>query len=194
MSDIDPPADQSEDGADWWTALTNPSHITRVAQSLRTRFPKESMADIEDAVTDALVSTWQAAQANRLTIEGDATAYVVAAAKNRLIDQIRRRSRTTATPFASLDLPAREDAISAFIDRDAAASDIRRGLTAALAHDDSTAFRVVTLILDEIERRGDIPTSREVGEGIGLSHTAVSKALTRFRGYLAQGKKHYQQP
>lgn len=187
MSDPDPPGTATPPPSDdRWIALADERVLSRVVNALRRRFPAEATEDLADAARDAAVNTWQAMQSNHLRMDGDPTAYLITAAKNHVIDTLRLKSRIPTVDLHSLDVAERENAISAFIDRNAAATDIRRGLSHALARNDTTTFRIIIFVLDEIERSGVMPTNRSVANSLGLSHTGVSKALARFRDYLSE--------
>src|SRR6185312_8223341 len=106
-------------------------------------------------VTEAVIRVVQATKSGRITLEGDPTGYLIAVARNVMLDNFRHRSRRQELSLDSVDsleIPERSDnAIAAFIDRDAAAADVRRGLSVARIRGDATVFRVVTFVLDEID-------------------------------------------
>jgi DNA-binding GntR family transcriptional regulator len=49
---------------------------------------------------------------------------------------------------------------------------------------DRVAFIVVVAALDQTQRLGHRPSNRQLAESLGVSHTAVNKALARFRQLL----------
>jgi hypothetical protein len=52
---------------------------------------------------------------------------------------------------------------------------------------DDTVVRVVFTWLEVAADTGEPPSARAVAERIGMSHTAVSDAMERFKKYLPRG-------
>ena len=72
------------------------------------------------------------------------------------------------------------------------------GVRAALGHiqrvRDATLFKVVTYMLDHIQRTGEQPSNRQTATACGISHTAVAKALVRMRPYFEQARQTARDP
>jgi hypothetical protein len=66
----------------------------------------------------------------------------------------------------------------------ATASAVRTVLRRVQVDGDATLFRVVTYLLDELQRTGTRPSNRQIAGAVGLSHTAVANALVRLRPYF----------
>jgi hypothetical protein len=176
---------------DWWTRTDLVGLIKTLERFVLGRYPSLSSYDAEEIATEAITRVIQAAKAGRIKLEGDPTAYLVTVARHIVVDRIRSSARHTEVPVQSvedLEMATPDDnAIAAFINRSAAAADIRRALSAARLDGDATAFRVITFVLNETERTGHMPSNRDVAGRLGLSHTGVAKALARFRSYVEDG-------
>jgi DNA-directed RNA polymerase specialized sigma24 family protein len=116
-----------------------------------------------------------------------ALGYVIAIARNVAIDELRahgRRSRMMS------DIAGREaggeDLVATQLDRETTRQAVVEGLRASIAAGDATTVRVITTWLDAAEELGDAPSTREVAERAGVSHTTVGKSLRRFRALLAK--------
>jgi DNA-directed RNA polymerase specialized sigma24 family protein len=86
---------------------------------------------------------------------------------------------------------------------DQAAAALTETATVAGVHDalghiqrarDATLFKVVTYMLDHIQRTGEQPSNRQTATACGISHTAVAKALVRMRPYFAQARQTARDP
>ncbi len=80
---------------------------------------------------------------------------------------------------------AEDEALARLLDAEAARSDVLEAQARAVKDKKFTLVRVVSEWLVIAERTGIEPSSREVAEVLGLSHTTVNEALREFReGYL----------
>ena len=61
---------------------------------------------------------------------------------------------------------------------------MRNALLGVYQDGDSTTFHIVTFILDQLQRTGEMPSNRQTARACGVSHTAVAKSLERFRRYF----------
>ena len=74
-----------------------------------------------------------------------------------------------------------DDSVAAAFDKEATAAEVRRIMGRLASSKDETAFKVLTFILDELEKGGSYPSQRAIGEAVGISHAAVAKALNRIK-------------
>jgi hypothetical protein len=147
----------------------------------------------EDIVAAVLERIVREAQAGRIEPHA-AGGYVARAVKNEAIDAHRRQTtaggseRLVPLEEAPALLTAGDDeALVRLLDEHAARSEVIAGLRRAFADERRTVVHVVAEWLDLAERTGRAPASREVADGLGLSHTAVNQALAEFRArYLPQ--------
>jgi DNA-directed RNA polymerase specialized sigma24 family protein len=127
---------------------------------------------------------------------GQPVGYVVRMMRNRMLDIYRReygRAGHIRHDIPWDDLldhvgsvePVSDDDIAARLDATADADVVRRGFRTAVARADQSVVRVITFSLDHIATLGEMPSTRLTGNELGLSHTAVANALSRFREYLA---------
>lgn len=117
--------------------------------------------------------------------------YLFRTTRNRVFDR-HRRSRVRneiefdqeTEPYGQRYYSDEDDAIARLLDGNASAGRIEDALRAAKAADDALVGRVVYAWLKLAETRVGPPTSRDVGELVGVSHTSVNQALRRFRSYF----------
>ena len=146
-----------------------------------------SVQDLEDVVADVLVKVVQ--RDRRDGAPPEHAGYLYAAARNAAID-LWRRQRSRSHPI-SLDTQTLGELVSVGDDDVAArfggwaiACDVSRALDRIKDAGDRVAFIVVVAALDQTQRLGHRPSNRQLAESLGLSHTAVNKALARFRQLL----------
>ena len=115
-------------------------------------------------------------------------AYLTRAARNRAIDELRRRRRggedIELTPVLAERLPAHDDRIAALLADTVTAEVVRQAMRSAVLAHDHLVLRVVSSWLDVADELGEAPVSRHVAERAGVSHTSVNQALRRFRQYF----------
>ena len=143
--------------------------------------------EAQDLVHEAVARL--AGRANKgLRLEGrSAHAAYLYTTLRRVIAEYRRlprhRREVTVDQFTA-EAELVDDAAAARLHRAATADSVRSALVRARSRGDGTAFQVGTYILDKIQETGSYPNSRETGDALGISHTAVAKALERLRGYF----------
>lgn len=76
---------------------------------------------------------------------------------------------------------AEDEALARLLDAEAARSDVLEAQARAAKDKKFTLVRIVSEWLVIAERSGVEPSSREVAETLGLSHTTVNEALREFR-------------
>jgi len=160
---------------------------------MRARYPWLSEFALEDIATDAIARVLTGARTGSIKPDGNPGGYLIRTAQNLAIDRMRATQREELVEPSRMPERISDDAAAAAIESAAVADvgvaagpadEIRRGLAKAAARGDDTACRVVAYLLDEVQTTGQMPTNREAGEELDLSHTAVSDALRRFRSYL----------
>jgi DNA-directed RNA polymerase specialized sigma24 family protein len=153
----------------------------------RARGYTRSLTEAEEAVDAVLESFIRAAVDHRVDVE-TAGAYVARSLQHQLTDAFRRtrtasgESRTVPLDTdAMLARHAEDEALARLFEAAAARSDVLRALQAAADKERFTVVRVVAQWLVLAERTQEEPSSREVADALGLSHTAVNDALREFR-------------
>lgn len=117
----------------------------------------------------------------------NAWGYLLRATRNAAIDAIRARKRQRQVPLDAVpEPPSSEDAIAQLIDRDASHGAVLASLRSYVAAGDELTVRIITVWLDAADELGRSPSTREVASRVGVSHTSVAQALTRFRSRVAQ--------
>jgi DNA-directed RNA polymerase specialized sigma24 family protein len=150
-----------------------------------------SESDAEEAAQDVIVRILELARqtgAHSLEEIRNPAAYLRRLARNRAIDEVRRRYRTDVDLSEELAraLPSHDDEISALLDATADAASVRAAIGTAAKAQDYLVLRVVSAWLDAADDLGESPSSREVASRAHTSHTSVNQALGRFRRYLQQ--------
>jgi len=158
---------------------------------VRLRIPSH---DAEEAAAAALSRFVVAAQEGRVNRQ-QGMGYLMRIARNEAVDVLRSgyRRRESLAGGVTLEThphaehPSDDNVARSFSDHTNAAA-IRSAFATAVAKKDATAVRVVTYVLDRIYETGTPPSNRHVGDALGVSHTGVAKALSRFRAYLVEGE------
>jgi DNA-directed RNA polymerase specialized sigma24 family protein len=108
-----------------------------------------------------------------------AFAWLRRTATNLAIDRLRRLR------LDSLDDDSIEDELPARLLEQLESSDqVKAGLKVAIEENDIVVVQVITDYLDLADERDGFPSSREVAERCGYSHSTVLEALKRFARYI----------
>lgn len=144
-----------------------------------------SPEDLEDTIGDILLKWFRLARDDKIpSVASDA--YFLVIARHVALDRIRKPQLKDRS-FGDAELSTLpDDGVAASFDAIATAESIRWALSQALAANDTTACQVVTIALNEIQQSGSVPSHRAIGSQLGISHTAVAKALSRFRLILME--------
>jgi DNA-directed RNA polymerase specialized sigma24 family protein len=170
-------------------------NLAFLRRHLRAAHPGLSGHDAEDiavAVLSRLMDRihhgdW-APQSNRKMLES----YLRRAADWAVLDFFRRASRVherSLPPESMRDLALSDDETAAALEDAATATAVREALRRIQESEDATLFRVVTYLLDALQRTGARPSNRQVARACGLSHTGVADALVRGRAFFAEVRK-----
>ena len=156
--------------------------MSLIQATLRSYSGSAPSADLEDLVSDVYVRFHNMAQEGRLGGVENVAGFLVVMTRRAGMDAWRR-SRREATPLTGEDL---EHAVQLADETDdflalETIDEVASLLRLVRSSDDSLAYRVVTYMLDEVQATGTVPSQRTVGEALGVSHTAVAKALQRLR-------------
>lgn len=145
-------------------------------------------AEAEDIIHDVLLSVLERAgerHARPSSVERPG-AYLITAARNRVLDRLRRSYRRDL-PLAEEDegdLALDDDYVAAILDAHATAMTVNAAMRRAVEVGDHVAVRVAATWLDLAETWGTPPASRQVAQRAAVSHTTVNKALNRLRSYF----------
>ncbi len=150
-------------------------------------FPTLTVDRWEELVDLSLTRFTDRCIAGKIDRQKNPGGYLVKITQNSAIDYLRREAkRMSSGPVP--DVAANDDAIAASVDALAGRQAVEAGLKAAWESQDDTVVRVVLAWLQvAAEHDGERPSTREVGAIVGLSHTAVSDAMNRFKTYLPEG-------
>ncbi len=170
-------------------------NLALLRRHLRAAHPGLSSHDAEDialAVLSRLMDRihrgdW-APQPNRKMLES----YLRRAADWAVLDFFRKASRAherSLPPESMRDLALSDDETAAALEDAATATAVREALRRIQESEDATLFRVVTYLLDALQRTGARPSNRQVARACGLSHTGVADALVRGRAFFAEVRK-----
>ncbi|GAA4713439.1 hypothetical protein GCM10023215_65500 [Pseudonocardia yuanmonensis] len=109
--------------------------------------------------------------------------WLVTTVRREAWDLRRRQGRELLVDAETIELasPPSDESVATAFDRRATAAEVRRIMARLASSKDETAFKVLTYLLDELEKGGSYPSQREIGEAVGISHAAVAKALARIR-------------
>ena len=140
-------------------------------------------ADLEDLVSGVYLRFLDAARSGRLDRVDNVAGYLVVMTRRTAFDERRRVQANAATLMVHGDLAdvvQLADETDDFlametVDEVASLLELVRSSGGALA------YQVLTFMLDEVQASGKVPSLRAVGEALGVSHTAVAKALQRVR-------------
>jgi RNA polymerase sigma factor (sigma-70 family) len=144
-----------------------------------------SRDEVDDVIADVLLRVFDASHRGRLPVAGNPVGYLLVMARNAAISHLRRTSREVSAQLVDLiHTSASDDDLARGLECQADAEAVRQALRAAVAAGDQTVVRVVTYVLDHLAELGTMPSNRVVANELGLSHTGVAKALTRFREHL----------
>lgn len=142
--------------------------------------------DREEVASDAVYRLVVAVEAGRLDFERPPGAWLRVVADHLALDALRRRRRRQGETFDELvhGQVQEDDRIAALLDASAASADVGAAMRRAREAGDFEAVRVIATWLDLVAADGEAPSSRTIGERMGVSHTTVQRALTRFGGLL----------
>ena len=158
--------------------------IYRALAPIHRVFPTIEPEAWQDLVDEAVLRFWKACLEGRIHEDQNPAGYLVQTARNLALDHVRSASRQPEG-YEILDVASDDDAIAATVDATAGRQAIEGGLRAAWEAKDDTVVRVVLAWLEAASAApGTTPSSRKVAERLGISHTAVNDAMSRFKRYL----------
>jgi DNA-directed RNA polymerase specialized sigma24 family protein len=170
----------------------NLAFLRRHLRSAHPGLPSHDAEDIAVAVLTRLmdrVNTGEwAPQPNRRMLES----YLRRAADWAVLDFFRlaHRAHERALPPESMrDLVLSDDETASALEDAATASAVRTVLRRIQESGDAALFRVLTYLLDALQRTGARPSNRQIAQACALSHTAVANALVRGRPYFEEVRK-----
>ena len=151
---------------------------------IRGSFPDLSLAEAEDAVSEALIRTLERVERGPSSIEHYG-AYLATAARRIAIDRLWDQRRLISVSDV-LDSPLSDDATAEAFAAGVTPVDIRLVLRRLREAGDPTLFKIVAYMLDTLAATGKVPSNRDVARATNLSHTGVAKALVRLRPYFEE--------
>jgi DNA-directed RNA polymerase specialized sigma24 family protein len=113
--------------------------------------------------------------------------YLRRAADWAALDFFRLANRAheqSMPPESMRDLVLTDDDTASALEETVTATAVREALSRVQEAGDATLFRVVTYLLDELQRTGVRPSNRQIAKACGLSHTGVADALVRGRAHF----------
>ncbi len=146
-----------------------------------------SPADLDDVCAEAVLRLVRVAKAGELDPERPPGAWLRVVADHLALDVLRRNKRRSGGELSeALSDPRAGDRLAALLDSSAAATDVERALRLSGDANDHEAVRAVASWLSLAEADGEAPSTRQVGERLGVSHMTVQRALRRFGERLSQ--------
>jgi DNA-directed RNA polymerase specialized sigma24 family protein len=153
--------------------------------------PPLSSADIKDVAADSVSQLFEASQRGLVHDAGNPTGYLLTIANRKALACIHDRGRAvTVDSHAPSRWLLTDEAAAARLDRLATVEVVRQAMAAARRDRDATVVRVATYLLDQIQRTGEVPSTRVAAEALGLSHAGVGKAMRRLRDYITDAETH----
>ena len=189
---IDEPVDRAArlllSGA-WPTAMEYSALQTRIGAYLQKEMAVDPVEaeDIADAVLTRILAAGRTA--NEVS---HPTNYLLRAARNAYIDRLRQQHRVQPVDPASLRYRSEQtddDALLELLDQRLKLQEVQAALKLASSKGDITCLHVVQTWLNLAAERDKAPASRDVANQLGVAHTTVQRALTRFREYVKTGRK-----
>lgn len=173
----------------------NLEFLRRYLQARHTGLPSIDGEDIIDTVMarliDRITSGRWVPDPNPLMLRS----YLRTAADWAVVDFYRsRRREAPVTPEILHELVLSDDQAAAALTATATVAGVRDALGSIQRAGDATLFKVVTSMLDHIQRTGEQPSNRQTATACGISHTAVAKALVRMRPYFEQARQTARDP
>jgi DNA-directed RNA polymerase specialized sigma24 family protein len=159
---------------------------------LKMAYPTLSRQDVEDIAVNViarLIDRIKSGKWKPVPDQRQINSYLKTGANWAVLDFFRlaRRAHEQTVPNEAMrDLVLTDDDAVAALDRAVTTDGVRAALAQIHLSGDVTLFRVVTCLLDEIQRTGERPSNRQIASACGVSHTAVAKALVRLRPYFAR--------
>ena len=159
--------------------------LLAVRQGVAKRFPALTAQDLEDIASTAAERFVTAVAAGRVSQAGNPAGYLLRIAGYAAVDLMRRKKPELLLDVQDMaEVAPNDDAVAREFDQVADAEMVRAMLLEARKKRDVSAFRVGSYMLDALAQDGVLPSSRQCGQVVGLSHTAVAKALLRLRAIL----------
>jgi len=143
--------------------------------------------ELQTVCNDAVMRLIAITESGELDPGRPAGAWLRVVADHLAIDALRRRGSPAEPLDDQTSLAVTEDdRIAMLIDSSAAASDVRAALQAAADAGEHKVHQVVSVWLGLALANGETPSSREVGERMGISHMSVQRYLRRFGELLSE--------
>lgn len=152
---------------------------------LRSAWPQVGEHDAYESSDEALERLLSRASGGRGPTPDEALPYLLRTARNVQVDSFRRRRETPGIDVGAYEGAAVEDRdVLRLLDQAATLSTVRAALAHSKRLGDLRTIHVVSAWLDLAQEMERAPSSRDVGQELGVAHTTVQSALTRFKQYL----------
>lgn len=166
------------------------AQLQAVLDVLRVWLAKRSLTneDREEVSADAVFRLLRVARDGTLDPARPAGAWLRVVADHLALDALRRQRRVPELElFEEIHSDVREEErLVAFLESTAAESDVRDAMRAAAAAGEHEVVRVIASWLALARANGEAPSTRELGERLGLSHMSVQRTLRKFKGWLSR--------
>jgi DNA-directed RNA polymerase specialized sigma24 family protein len=138
--------------------------------------------DSEEVCAEAVARLIDVAKRDGLDPSRPPGAWLRVVADHLAIDALRRTARSATVTFDEQRHAgaSEDDRLAALLDRSAAAADVRRAIREAGDAEEMDVVNVIATWIGLAAANGEAPSSREVGDRLGVSHMTVQRALRSF--------------
>ena len=189
----DPPARQAR-----VNLLASRENLEFLRRYLRARHAGLPPADAEDIIDTVMTRLIDRITSGRWVPDPNPPklrSYLRTAADWAVVDFYRSgRREAPVAPEHLQELALSDDQAAAALTATATVAGVRAALGHIQRAKDATLFKVITYMLDHIQRTGEQPSNRQTATACGISHTAVAKALVRMRPYFEQARQTARDP
>lgn len=158
---------------------------------LRSAWPHLRQHDALESADEALTRLLARASDGSGPRIHEALPYLLRTARNVQVDYFRRSRESPGLEAKSLEAEGVEDRdVLRLLDQDATLTSVRAALAQSRKLGDIRTVQVVSAWLDLAQEMERAPSSRDVGQELGVAHTTVQAAMSRFRQYLLTVDRH----
>jgi RNA polymerase sigma factor (sigma-70 family) len=152
---------------------------------LRARFRTLTRDEVVECVNEALARFIAAVGAGRIDPTRRPAAYLTRTTERVALDEVRRRSAEALETIEVEELPAEEAPLEALLDALAGRDAVLELMTRARDRGEHELINLIRAWLNAAQP-GKVPTQRELGATLGISHTEVGRRMVRLQELLRE--------